>query len=518
MDVIYLIVSLIPIIGPLLFLVILRMSAKKGMTISMLIIIALAMIIWGMTFTTVAASVLAGVHKSITILLILLGAITLVNTLKNTNAIKRINSGFKNINGDKRVIAVFIAFLFGSLIEGASGFGTPAAITAPLLLGIGFTPIASVVIALVADSISVSFGAVGTPITVGLAGLDANLIEVAEYVTLIDLFSGMIVPTFVLALTVMLNSEYKNKFKSVIELLPWSLFVGIVYSLTAYSVARLFGYEFISIITPLVTMLVVAISAKYRFLLSSTEVSKEIVTEESLVKAWSPYIIVILLLIISRIITPIKDFLTGFDYLSLSNIFDTGISSGFEILYSPGTILLISALIGSYIQSKSSNAFKKAVKDSSLILYSAALALIPTLIMVTVFSNSGINTNDLVSMPNFLAQDIAALFGDFYIFASPFLGMIGSFITGSATVSNLTFGEVQNEVALVSNLDQSIVLATQVIGAAIGNMICVHNIVSASVVVGLKDQEGAIFKKTIIPALIYATIVAITAFIIISIS
>ena len=95
--------------------------------------------------------------------------------------------------------------------------------------------------------------------------------------------------------------------------------------------------------------------------------------------------------------------------------------------------------------------------------------------------------------------------------------MIGSFITGSATVSNLTFGPIQNEVANVIDIDNNLLLATQVIGAAIGNMICVHNIVSASVVVGLKGQEGVIIKKTIIPALVYGSFVAIIGFILVSI-
>lgn len=509
MNLLYLLVALIPIVGPLVFLVLLKMSAKKGMTISMVFIIVFAMLVWNMKIDVVSASIIAGIHKSITILLILLGAITLVNTLKNTKAIERIRLGFKNINSDKRVLAVLIAFLFGSLIEGASGFGTPAAITAPLLVSIGFNPITAVVVALVSDSIAVSFGAVGTPLAVGLSGLNVSLIDIAKNITFIDLFSGVFIPLIVVSITVILSSEYTNKRKSIAELVPWSLFVGFIYSLSAYSVALFIGYEFISIITPVIVIGLVSITSKYRFLLKHTEASETVQSSDSIVKAWSPYIIVIILLLISRTIPFVKEALLSFDYLSLSNIFETGIGSNFQILYSPGVILLIAALLGSYIQSKRIEPFLKAVKDSSKILVGAGLALAPTLVMVTVFSNSGINGSNLESMPDFLASNIAGLFGNAYILSSPFLGMIGSFITGSATVSNLTFGPIQNEVANVVGIDNALILATQTIGAAIGNMICVHNIVSASVVVGLKNKEGEIIKKTIIPALIYGLFVAV---------
>lgn len=516
MEVLQILVSILPVVGPLVFLVVFRMSAKKGMTISMILMMILALVVWQVSFDVIFASVIVGIHKSLTIILILLGALTLVNTLKNTSAIKRINQGFESISKDKRILAVIIAFLFGALIEGASGFGTPAAITGPLLVGIGFDPLTAIVLALVADSTPVSFGAVGTPLAVGLNDLGLDLNVIASNVTFIDLFSGIFIPLMVVVMFVMMNKEYKNKkMKSIAEIIPWTLFVGIVYVSTAYLTSLYIGFEFVSIVSPIFTLLVITISTKYGFLVPGEKhIKSEEKTDMSLFKAWSPYLVVVFLLLITRVINPLKELLLSIDFLSLNNIFGTSLSSSFAIFYSPGAVLLLASVFASLYQNKGLNDVKEAIKGTKKVIIGASLALIPTLIMVTIYTNSQFNGLDLESMPTFFANNLGSIFGDMWLIMSPFLGMLGSFVSGSATVSNLTFGNVQYSIANSVNLDTNIIMAEQVIGAAIGNMICVHNVVAASSVVGLENQEGLIIKKTIIPALIYATLVAIISFII----
>ena len=303
--------------------------------------------------------------------------------------------------------------------------------------------------------------------------------------------------------------------KSIIEILPWTLFVGVIYVLTAYGTASFIGFEFVSIITPIITLLVVTISTKYGFLvpkdLEETENEK---TEMSLFKAWSPYLVVVVLLLLTRIVEPLKELLLSIDFLSLSNVLGTSISSSFAIFYSPGAVLILASVFASIYQKKGLKEFKNAIRDTKKVIIGASLALIPTLIMVTIYTNSQFNGLDLESMPTYFANNLGSIFGGMWSVMSPFLGMLGSFVSGSATVSNLTFGNVQYSIANTVNLDTNIIMAEQVIGAAIGNMICVHNVVAASSVVGLENQEGIIIKKTIIPALIYATLVAIISFII----
>jgi lactate permease len=137
--------------------------------------------------------------------------------------------------------------------------------------------------------------------------------------------------------------------------------------------------------------------------------------------------------------------------------------------------------------------------------------------MVQVFSNSGLNANDLISMPQYIAQSFASTLGPIWIFVAPFLGELGAFITGSATVSTLTFSPIQYNVATQIGLDTNIVLAVQVVGGVAGNMICVHNVVAASAVVGLSGREGEIIRKTLIPAVVYGLLVGLAGFLLLNI-
>ncbi len=507
-------VSFIPILVPFVLLVIFRMSAKSGMSISMLLIIIGGYFLWGITFDVITGSVFIGLHKTITILLILFGALTLVNTLNNTKAIKRINEGFMSITQDKRLLSVIVVFLFGGLIEGASGFGTPATITGPLLVSIGFNPFVGAVLALIGDSTAVSFGAVGTPLIVGLQGTGASFSAVANAITMIDLFSGLFVPLMISVMYIIVSNQ-KNKLRSIKEVVPWTLYVGFLYVVFAFISSRLIGFEFVSIITPIITIMIVSYTTMKGFLVPHYEPVVKEDNKSSLVKAWSPYIVVVILLILSRIVTPIEEFLVNLDFLSIKNVLGTGLSSSFSIFYSPGFILIIAAVFASFYQTGKLDAVLKAMKDTKGVLIGATLALVPTLIMVTIFTSSGMNVNDLVSMPQYIASGMSNVFGEFWSFGSTYLGMIGSFISGSATVSNLTFAPIQVEIASTVGLSVTVILASQVLGAAIGNMICVHNVVAASYVVGLENQEGSIIKKTILTALIYSTIVTIITTIIV---
>jgi|SRR5690625_41664 len=523
------VVALSAIIAPFIFLVLFRMPAIKGMSISCVIVVLLAVSVWGMEGMTVLSSAFQGIHTALTIVFILFGALVLLHTLQNTGAVDRMNRGFQNISGDMRIQAVLVAFLFGSVIEGAAGFGTPAMVTAPLLLALGFRPLAAVVMALVADSSAVAFGAVGTPVIVGLGnipGANSALFHgVASTVTLIDLFAGTFIP-FILMVILTLFFGKGNGMKDAFSVLPWTLLIGITYTGSALLYASLFGPEFVAILAALTGLIVAAVTAKKGWLLPKEEwkdalkddftVSNEKNTM-SLLVAWAPYLIVVGLLLLTRVVPMIKDFTTDAIDLTWSNILGLeGITSEWGLLYSPGTILLISAFLSILIQRKSMSSFVKASKDSMPTLRSTGITLIVTLAMVQVFTNSGLNVNDLTSMPNYIAQILATNFGGIWVFIAPFLGELGSFITGSATVSTLTFSPIQYSVAMETSTDVNIVSAAQLIGAGAGNMFCVHNVVAASAVVGMVGKEGDIIRKTIAPALLYGLLVGIGAFILLN--
>ncbi|MEC3883314.1 L-lactate permease [Halobacillus sp. HZG1] len=518
-----LLVALSAILAPFIFLVLLRMPAKKGMLYSALIVIGLAYFVWGVGERVIAASIMEGAHKTLTILFILFGAIVLLNTLRNTGAVDRINQGFRSISKDMRVQIVIVAFLFGALIEGAAGFGTPAAVTGPLMVALGFSPLAAASIALIADSSAVSYGAVGTPIQVGLSnipGADLSFYkEIGVQVAFFDLFAGSFIPLIlVIILTVFFGKQ--RKLTDIKVMIPWTLLIGFTYTLSAYLYANLFGHEFVAILASLTGLLVATLTAKKGFLLPE-EPWQEALQEEkeadkpvsmSLWAAWAPYVIIVLLLLVTRIVPAVKTFTLTWVDLSWADILGVeGITSSWQVLYSPGSVLVFAAIMAVVVQRKSLDRFTKAAKESVLSMKDAAIALVATLALVQVFTNSGMNAQDLVSMPQYIAQTLAAGFGSMWVMVAPFLGQLGAFITGSATVSTLTFSPVQYSIAQETALAKDTVLSLQVLGSAAGNMICVHNVVAAGAVVGLAGKEGDIIRKTIGPALLYGLLVGTAA-------
>src|SRR5690625_4548402 len=179
MGTIYTLLALAPIVVVFVLMVVLGRSAKLSMGAAYVVTALLSLFVWGSSGAIVAAATVNGIITAITLLFIVFGAILLLNTLKEGGALSAIRQGFMDVSPDRRVQVIIVAWLFGSLIEGSSGFGTPSAVGAPLLLALGFPAMAAVMSMLVIQSTPVSFGAVGTPMIVGVtSGID-NKADVA---------------------------------------------------------------------------------------------------------------------------------------------------------------------------------------------------------------------------------------------------------------------------------------------------------------------------------------------------
>ena len=171
--------ALAPILTVFVLLVVMRLSAKLSMGAAYLVTALLALFVWQASGAMVAAATVNGIIVALTVLYIVFGAILLLNTLKESGAIRAIRQGFMDISPDRRVQVIIVAWLFGSLVEGSSGFGTPSAVGAPLLLALGFPAMAAVMSVLVIQSTPVSFGAVGTPMLLGVWSGISNKEDVA---------------------------------------------------------------------------------------------------------------------------------------------------------------------------------------------------------------------------------------------------------------------------------------------------------------------------------------------------
>lgn len=538
-------VAFSPIVVAAILLVGLNWPAKRAMPVAFGLTVVIALFFWDMTTNRVLASVFQGLGITVSVLWIVFGAIFLLNTLKHTGAIATIRNGFTNISPDRRIQAIIIAWCFGSFIEGASGFGTPAAIAAPLLVAIGFPALAAVLMGMMIQSTPVSFGAVGTPIIVGVSkGLDTHNItesllangstweayvqQITSSVALIHATVGTLMPV----LMAMMLTRFFGKNKSWTEgldILPFAIFAGLSFTIPYALTGVFLGAEFPSLIGGLFGLAVVVSAAKRGFLvpkstwdfedekkwpaewLGSLKVEKEEAAAQpmSMAKAWLPYVLLAVILVASRVSADFKAMLTGVS-ISFSNILgEAGISAAIQPLYLPGGILVFSALLAVLIQSRSVTPLIKAAGESSKTLIGAGFVLVFTIPMVRIFINSGINEADLASMPVTTANFAAGLVGEAFPALSATIGALGAFIAGSNTVSNMMFSQFQFEVAQTLTISSATVVALQAVGAAAGNMIAIHNVVAASATVGLLGREGATLRKTVIPTFYYLVVTGI---------
>ena len=531
--------AFIPILLSGVLLVGFRISAKITMPIIYLITFIIAYYFWGMTFNRILASTLQGLIITISILWIIFGALMLLNTLKYSGAIKTIRQNFTNISNDRRVQVILIAWLLGCFIEGASGFGTPAAIAAPLMVAIGFPTLAAVIFGMMIQSTPVSFGAVGTPLIVGVqggldkTGITKNLVEmgsswesffniiVAE-VAIIHAICGTLMPL----LLVIIMTRFFGTNKSWTEglsIFKFCIFAALSFTIP-YLLAGIFiGPEFPSIIGGLIGLTIVTIAANKKFLLpkdnwefpvisewpdnwkGSLNIQEKVKNEKKIssVNAWSPYIFLAILLLLSRINNNFKELLLSIT-LEFKNILnETGIDASFSGLYLPGGILIFICFITFVMHKMNLDKISSSIKDSSKSLFSAGFVLIFTIPLVRVMINSGVNSYDIVSMPIAMADGIANFFGRIYPLFAPTIGAIGAFIAGSNTVSNLMLSQFQFETAKILGLSGALMVALQSVGAAAGNMIAIHNVVAASATVGLINREGDVIRITIIPLIYY---------------
>ena len=341
--------------------------------------------------------------------------------------------------------------------------------------------------------------------------------------------AGILMPT----LMVMMMTRFFGENKSWAEglsVFPFALFGGVAFTVPYAVTAWLLGPEFPSMLGALVGLAIVSLAARKRFLLptdtwdfpergawpsewvSGLEVASEEEGEDphmSAVKAWIPYLLLAVLLVLSRLPwLPLGAALRSVS-IQWSEIFGTSVSAATTPLYLPGTILIVVVVITGVLHRMSQAALRSAVVESSRVLVGAGFVLVFTVPMVRVYINSGVNAAGLASMPLTMAAWVAENVGGIWPLFAGVTGALGAFIAGSNTVSNLMFAAFQHGVATSLAISSSMVVALQAVGAAAGNMVAIHNVVAASATVGLLGREGSTLRKTILPTVYYLTVVGL---------
>lgn len=514
----YAILAFVPILTTIISMTFLNFPAKRSLFIAWLVCSVIAIIFWKTTVLTILATTLYGFLSSLDVLLIIFGAIIIMNTLKKSGGMYTINKTFTSISEDSRIQAIVIGFLFVSFLEGAAGFGTPAALAAPLLVSLGMPPLAAATITLFFDSVSVPTGAVGTPIVMSLSLLEGieNIGSIVSWTVFANAISSVFIP-FIGMLYLMKVFGKEKSFKKAFEVLPFSLFTGIVFGTSYVLVYLLFSFEFAALIGSLISLPIVIFAAKKKILtpktvykFSESTQGRVIDTLEnkniSSIRAWLPYVIIAIILMVTRIdALGIKDFLKQDLFtITFKNILGySELTYRFNWGYLPGTIFIIVALITTLIHKMDKHSIIDSWKITFKQVSGATIALLFGVAFVQVFRYSNINNSGLPSMLMSMAGALSKVGGVLYVFIAPFIGALGSFISGSSTVSNVLFTTLQYEVASAVNVLPEAILALQIVGGGIGTAICVNSAVAVSATLGTIGEEGKLIKLNIIPVLVY---------------
>ncbi len=522
--------SILPIAVALGLMVLAKLPASRALLVAFLTALVSALLVWKMPARAVAAFSLLGLLKALDILLIVFGALFLLNMLKQTQLLPVLNSSFSRLSADHRVQALLIAWLFSAFMEGAAGFGTPAALAAPLLVSMGFPPLAASLLALVGNTTPVPFAAVGIPTLTTLTTLSADIRElgVSEAAFARDLTAmvarfmgvgGLLIPTAMIFILTVLFGK-KRRLRAFLEFIPFSLFSGLALVLPYYLLARFLGPEFPAIVGSLLALILIVAAIKGRFLLPTHVWRLDEKADRSYGQepdqaddapvrrwaAWLPYVAIALILLLTRLPQLGLGALLKKVALVVPGLL--GVSSAtyrFEPLYNAGLVpfMLVAWLTGRVRKLPRSDraatlrATAKQIKPIALALFSAVA-------LVHVMMHSHINTPGYPGMLTHIARQLADRTGAFFPLFSPLIGMLGSFISGSCTVSSIMFSSLQFQTALMLGLSPVAVVALQVAGGAIGSMICINSVIAVASTTGLSGQEGALIKKTLLPALLYA--------------
>lgn len=415
-------------------------------------------------------------HSTLTILWILLPALALYEFQKATGAIGRIRDWLAALTEDRRQHAILIAWFFGLFMEGAAGFGTPVALAAPLLVGLGYAPLRAVVLALLGHAAGVSFGAVGTPALAQLLVVQAAPSALALQTAILHACAGPVL----LAIMVRLAGSRPMRWRD----LAWVLFAAACFLVPSLALAAVIGPELPTLGGALIGIVVYTLGLRAvrggRFAPLS-----------GLGANLAPYAAILALVLATRLIGPVQDALRA---LTLAWEFGAGYSGSFQPLYHPGTILAL-GLLGAACATGRAAYLPAAVGAALGRLGAVALALIVMLLVSRLMVHAG--------MIGALAA-AAAQAGPVWPLIAPGVGILGTFITGSATASNILFTDLQLATAQSLQLPVLWLIAAQGFGAAIGNVVAPHNIIAGSATVGLTGREGAVLAQTILPCLLYA--------------
>lgn len=473
----------------------------------------------------VNATVMNGALSALTPISIIFGAILLSLTMRRSGAERTIGSWLREVSPNPIAQLMIVGWAFPFMIEGASGFGTPAAIAAPLLVGLDFDAARVAILTLIMNSVPTTFGAVGTPMWFGFSQVPlspSEILSVSWNSALVHTVAALFVPIIALRFLVGWTEIRRNIVFIYLSILSCAL--------PSLALSR-FNYEFPSLIGGAVGLCLCVLMAKYNVGLVPLHTNREAEIDRQLryhdrVRAFAPYLMLIAILIVTRVrFLPFRAWLNAESpalaldlgslgefhvsaalVLKMDSIFGTSSAWSYSGLFVPALIpFVLVVLLSLPFLGFGLRTLKTVTADTMRRLRGPTVTLVGALIMVQLMTLGGDRAQTMI-----IGRALATTAGHGWPFFAPVLGALGAFFAGSATLSNLTFAGIQHSIALTLGFEPSSILALQSIGAAMGNMIAISNIVAVCSILGLVNHEGLVLRRMLIPFIAYGLIAGVS--------
>jgi len=507
-------IAAIPIAFIFWALIIRKMKGYRASLFTVLIAIVLAIIIYGMPVKLALASTLHGaLYGLLPICWVIIGAMFLYNVTVRSGQFEIIKNFMASITTDRRLQALLVAFSFGAFLEGAAGMGAPVAITAAMLVGLGFNPLYAAGISLVANTAPVAFGSVGIPVITAAQVSGLPEMAVSQMVGRTLPILGLIVPFYL----VIMMSGFRRSF----EVMPAILVSGIVFALVQFLVSNYVNPMLPGILAGVASIISLTVLLKYwkpksiwRFRDEPQQVTdtRHKYSTGQIFRAWSPFI-VMTLMIMAWGMQPVKDALNSILDIKffIPRLKDTILKpdgSGFldikpydfNILSTAGTATVLSAFISLPIIGMS---FRDGLKSFAATLKQLKFPII-TIASIVGFAFVANNSGMLITIAMALAGT-----GVLFPFFSPVLGWLGVFLTGSDTSSNALFCKLQYTSAETIGIDPVLSVGANASGGVTGKMISPQSLAVGTAAVGLVGKESDLLRFTIKHSLIFLLIVSV---------
>lgn len=495
-----LILAIVPVLLLIVLMAFFKMPGDRSSVISLIVTMLIALFGFHFAIDDLACSFLYGALKAVSpILIIIVMAIFSYNVLLKTRKMEIIKQQFTSISTDKSIQVLLLTWGFGGLLEAMAGFGTAVAIPAAILISLGFKPVFSAVVSLIANSVATAFGAIGTPVLVLAKETSLDVQNLSTNVVLQLSVLMFLIPLVLLFLT-------DPKLKSLPKNLFLALLVGGVSLTSQYMAARYMGAESPAIIGSILSIIVIVIYGKLTAP-KEERARKNPLRTKDILNAWSIYLLILLLIILTSPLFPGLRHTLENNWVTRISLLvgDSTLNYTISWLTHAGVLLFIGTFIGGLIQGA-------GVKEMFTVLWHTVKQLKKT--FITVICLVGLSTiMDTAGMIAVIATALATATGSLYPLFAPVIGCLGTFITGSDTSSNILFGKLQASVAGHINVSPDWLSAANTVGATGGKIISPQSIAIATSASNQQGKEGEILKAAIPYALAYVVITGVIVFI-----